>query len=278
MDEINTTDQVVDVAVADPPEVKIDLNQAPLQELRTLPGVGPALARRIIAYREAHGAFSAPEALQSVPGIGATLYAQLADRVVAALPEPEPEPPLDFTPEPFAAPLAEPSAPRVATEARPPAPAQPPIEVRSSGFWSWLWASLTGALLGMIFTLLVLSGINGSLDINHSQAVIDLQGRADALAAQIDSAQTEAHGLRQRLDALEGLTARMNQVETVMGTLQEETAGLVTQIEGLDSDVATLSADVTAVQEQNTRVQTFFQGLQTLLQEAFGAAAPAPEN
>ena len=39
--------------------------------LQALPGVGPALARRIVAHREAHGPFRRPADLLRVPGIGA---------------------------------------------------------------------------------------------------------------------------------------------------------------------------------------------------------------
>ena len=48
----------------------IDLNTASKQGLETLPGVGPALAGAIIAYREANGPFAAIEDVVNVPGIG----------------------------------------------------------------------------------------------------------------------------------------------------------------------------------------------------------------
>ena len=48
----------------------IDVNTADVAELERLPEVGPALARRIVAYRQAHGSFHAPEDLRRVEGIG----------------------------------------------------------------------------------------------------------------------------------------------------------------------------------------------------------------
>ena len=50
--------------------VKISINNAWTEELQVLPGIGPALADRIITYREKHGDFECIEDLKNVRGIG----------------------------------------------------------------------------------------------------------------------------------------------------------------------------------------------------------------
>jgi competence protein ComEA len=59
----------------------IDINRATAEELTDLPGIGPVLAARIIAWRTEHGGFSDPSQLMEVSGIGEKRYAQLKDLV-----------------------------------------------------------------------------------------------------------------------------------------------------------------------------------------------------
>lgn len=55
------------------PGERIDLDRADVTEITRLPRVGPALAQRIVAWRDTHGPFGTLERLDSVPGIGPKL-------------------------------------------------------------------------------------------------------------------------------------------------------------------------------------------------------------
>ncbi|MBN1537811.1 MAG: ComEA family DNA-binding protein [Anaerolineales bacterium] len=57
----------------------ININTATPAELESLPGIGPVLAQRIIAYREKHGAFAAIEDVQQVYGVNADTFAMIED-------------------------------------------------------------------------------------------------------------------------------------------------------------------------------------------------------
>lgn len=60
---------------------KISINNASLEELQTLTGIGEAKAKDIIAYREANGTFQTIEDIQKVPGIGEALFAKIKENI-----------------------------------------------------------------------------------------------------------------------------------------------------------------------------------------------------
>lgn len=62
---------------------KINLNSATVEQLDALPGIGPAIAQRIVDYRQANGAFTAPEDIMNVRGIGQATYEKLQDLITA---------------------------------------------------------------------------------------------------------------------------------------------------------------------------------------------------
>ena len=61
--------------------VVVNINTATAEELLTLPGVGPALAQRIIDYRSENGDFRAVEELTKVKGIGESKLKDLLDLI-----------------------------------------------------------------------------------------------------------------------------------------------------------------------------------------------------
>ncbi|MEU1510621.1 ComEA family DNA-binding protein [Streptomyces sp. NPDC005811] len=63
------------------PAAPVSLNTATVEQLDTLPGVGPVLARHIVDHRTRHGGFRSVDELREVDGIGERRYADLRDLV-----------------------------------------------------------------------------------------------------------------------------------------------------------------------------------------------------
>jgi competence protein ComEA len=64
------------------PAGPVQLSIATVEQLDTLPGIGPITAQKIVDYRAAHGAFRSVDDLDEVPGIGPSRVEQLRDLVV----------------------------------------------------------------------------------------------------------------------------------------------------------------------------------------------------
>jgi competence protein ComEA len=63
------------------PATRVRLNSATLEELDSLPGIGPVTAQKILDYRTEHGAFGSVDELDAVPGIGPARLEQLKELV-----------------------------------------------------------------------------------------------------------------------------------------------------------------------------------------------------
>jgi DNA uptake protein ComE-like DNA-binding protein len=63
------------------PPTPVDLDHASAAEIEALPGIGPALAARIVAHRDSAGSFGSAQAFCAVRGVGPALFRRLREGV-----------------------------------------------------------------------------------------------------------------------------------------------------------------------------------------------------
>jgi competence protein ComEA len=215
------------------PERQVDPNRAEIDELRELPGIGPGLAKRIVAGRPFH----APEDLLEVPGLGqATLQ-----RISAQLSFEE---------------QLEPAAQREV---------KPEANGRRPGLWMAIAVGAVSTLCSVSLSLAILLGINRTLDFGRSGALEDLSGQVRALQTDLGAVSIELQALRQRVEVMEGISGRMTEVETQLSRLQEQNAEALSAVQGMQAQVSAALAETRAQVAQVNRFQAFLEGLQQLL-------------
>lgn len=236
----------------EPADLRIDPNTADAQALQRLPGVGPALAERLIAARPLRG----PEDMLRVSGVSEAVLERMAPHLVFEAPPPD-EPP---------APPARPAASR---------PPQGALSRRQA----YTLAGATGlasTLLAIVLTLLVLAGINGSLSIAGNRAVRQLGSDLQALQRTLEGTESRLQSLESRLTALEGLSGRMASVEAEAQALRLEVESVRSQMQAVRGSLRLLSEANQALARRADAYDAFFAGLQQLLGPLVPAAQPAP--
>ncbi len=68
-------------ATEKPVAKKVDLNSANVQELTVLPGIGTALAKEVISFRDAHGPFLKIKDIMQIPGVGKHTFERIKDKI-----------------------------------------------------------------------------------------------------------------------------------------------------------------------------------------------------
>ena len=68
-------------SILQPGASRVNINTSGQAELESLPGIGPALATRILDYRQTHGPFQSVDEIDNVPGIGDAILDKIRDLI-----------------------------------------------------------------------------------------------------------------------------------------------------------------------------------------------------
>jgi len=245
----------------------LNLNTANLDQLLTLPGIGKALAERIIASRP----YEVVEDLQSVSGIGAAAFERLAPLVAVAddlvevdaaakeadpvpdeaeiddgaasdaAAEAEDESSVDVEadagiPEDGLSPEREEDrpAPEVAIPDEKTRPTRKPKTVTRGQVWLYsLVSSFLGLVLALIISLSILAGINGGLTFVRPAQLSALNRDLEITNAQIQILQQDLADIQTKVGSLEIDDTRLDQIEQDVESVVEASHILVSEMENI---------------------------------------------
>ncbi len=280
-------------------ETRIDPNTAAIGTLQQLPGIGAGLARRIAAG----GPYRAPEDLLNVSGLGKATLERIRSRLIF-----EPPQSGDQSIQPTGSAAESPEVPiGDATNLENGSPGDPGDESSAEdglvggeqaarptsnarggnragepagktdrvaagprpGMWVIAAIAAASALCAVSLTLLVLLGINGTLDFGRHAAVRQIDSQVLALQSDLSNTSAELNALRQRLEVLEGLSGRMTEVEGQLGQMQGQVERMDEAQGQIQQQMEELLQQTQAQADRFNRIESFLQGLQQLLDELF---------
>jgi competence ComEA-like helix-hairpin-helix protein len=241
----------------------VDLNTATMEELQQLPGIGEALAARIVNYRVEVQPFEEPIEITAVPGVSEAMYDRISERLTVSPVEPEAavtEAEADVEempePEPEAADIEEGAEfePEPADVERPPEPEREPAPLvimepdRGSGVAAFLAVGLVSAIVGAALALAILFFVNGTLDF---QTATDRALRAEAfrLEGEMEALGTEVEQLQGRMDTMQDLTSLVEEAQADIQILSRDLAATQAQVESLTETADTLRQEFTNLRE-----------------------------
>jgi competence ComEA-like helix-hairpin-helix protein len=301
--ETEPADVYLEEPDAEPP--KLDLNTATEEELRQLPGIGDALAARIVAYRTEVGAFSEPAEITEVTGVAEATYANLADRLTVAPVEPaavfepeiappetevledvpvleaepqmvedeEPVPASVFVSEPEVSEASPVEAPEPEFEPAPPVPPrrpEPPLVEVVEAHYGWarlILVGLASLLLGAALALAVIFLINGTLDFQGA-AIRAAQDEVLRMEGVVGALDMKVAGLEERMGAIEELDARLTETQAALRRLSADLDEVKQQFDSLAETQNALRQEFTNMREDLDGLAVQTSTLDTRLSEA----------
>jgi hypothetical protein len=261
----------------------LDLNTADPTELRTIPGVGPAVAKKIVAARP----FSSLDDLFKIKGIDAGLVKRITPHFKEIDTAVEPAPvvdPLPDEPAPAAPPAEEDDTLKEKVQeffsSQPEkleaflAGQQPRLEkvkastgMSNANLMTLLSACLATMVLTILLTFALFGMINGGLRYPAQSEFASLSRQVEASASKLEMLEKDTDSIRARLDALESLSGRMKLIEEENTAIRKQLDDSNRQVAEVRAQMDQTQAKIDVLQKSSDFFNRIFAGLRSLLNE-----------
>ena len=275
-------------------KLSLNINEADLEALQQLPGIGKSLAERIIEGRP----YQDVEDLRDIRGLGQSKFegikrsVEVSEKVRSELvisPPGEPaslDPSIDLVPsevrisederergrlnEGFEHPDKLSSEAQSVTEKpKPPKRKSPRIRKtlsRAESLWLIFGVGFIAIILSVITTLVIVAGINNTLDFNRLQSIQNIESNLMDLERVINDLSSELDSINRRVAPLEGLSGRLIGVEEQLGSIQGDVGQAITAVDSILADLDLFWTETSRLSDQVVRFDNFLDGLEGLMQ------------
>ena len=120
-------------------------------------------------------------------------------------------------------------------------------------------------ILAVVTTLVIIGGINETLNFNRLQSVQNIESNLSVLQRELGNISSELDSLDQRLQPLEGLSGRVVIVEEQVGSLQGVVGDAVITVGSMQADLDWLLTENTRLSDRIIRFDNFLDGLEQLM-------------
>lgn len=244
----------------------IDLNQADLKQLTSLPGIGQSMAKRIIAGRP----YQAVDDLLQIKGLGRATLARI--RPFLVLKSGEQAESGELAGEGDSGKAGQSSSERLSLNDRLDKIAtnlMDRFQVSNQVLGLVIISGAVSMIFSVILSLAILIGINRTLNFGRHSSVREMRVELTQMGSQLADLTADLSSVDQRLQAVEGLSGRMATLESEFDQIQEDVDRAVKSVDKLSEDVERISEDVGGMQEQVIRFSAFLEGLRQIIIDLF---------
>lgn len=256
-------------------KLTVDLNEADLETLQQLPGIGESLAERIISGRP----YQQVEDLLQVQGLGTARFERIKSHLLVMefqqananlqLKEIELLQSEDGRDRESTTEVSDDSrgieSPAAKKQLKPMKAAVQKTLSRAESLWLIFGVAFIAIIISVVTTLGIIGGINDTLDFNQLQSIQGIESNLTNLDRQLNDLSAGLESVDRRLEPLVGLSGRVVTVEEEIGTIQADVEEALFTVGTMQTELDFVLTETVRLSDQIVRFDNFLDGLSELM-------------